>query len=79
MGGHVKAVFTIITFIFVACVSLTITSFKEIPLWALVPSKKNKETFIGTNPFTEAATNYGTMNYDDDFESAAKSDHEVSI
>lgn len=36
LGGHVKAVFTLITFIFIACVSFTITSFKEIPLWALI-------------------------------------------
>lgn len=36
LGGHVKAVFTLITFIFIACVATTITSFKEIPLWALV-------------------------------------------
>lgn len=36
LGGHVKAVFTLITFIFIACVLTTITAFKEIPLWALV-------------------------------------------
>ncbi|XP_068081751.1 membrane-associated transporter protein [Anabrus simplex] len=32
LGGHVRAVFTVITVIFVICVSLTITSFREIPL-----------------------------------------------
>lgn len=36
LGGHVKAVFTLITFIFIACVATTITSFTEVPLWALV-------------------------------------------
>ncbi|XP_026839928.1 proton-associated sugar transporter A-like [Drosophila persimilis] len=41
LGGHVKAVFSIITFIFVACVTLTITSFTEIPLWALSGSENN--------------------------------------
>lgn len=34
-GGHVRAVFTLITVIFVCCVSYTITSFKEIPLTLL--------------------------------------------
>lgn len=32
LGGHVRAVFTLITFIFTICVALTVTSFKEIPL-----------------------------------------------
>ncbi|XP_069687026.1 membrane-associated transporter protein [Periplaneta americana] len=32
LGGHVRAVFTLITVIFVICVSFTVTSFKEIPL-----------------------------------------------
>ncbi|XP_044727133.1 proton-associated sugar transporter A [Chrysoperla carnea] len=31
-GGHVRAVFTLITIIFVGCVSYTVTSFNEIPL-----------------------------------------------
>ncbi|KAL1132241.1 hypothetical protein AAG570_010198 [Ranatra chinensis] len=32
LGGHVKAVFSLITFIFVICVICTVTSFKEVPL-----------------------------------------------
>lgn len=32
LGGHVRAVFTLTTIIFVICVSYTITSFKEMPL-----------------------------------------------
>ncbi|XP_060526488.1 proton-associated sugar transporter A isoform X2 [Cylas formicarius] len=32
LGGHVKAVFTLTTLIFVVCVAYTITSFKEMPL-----------------------------------------------
>jgi hypothetical protein len=32
LGGHVRAVFTLITFIFIVCVAFTLTSFKEIPL-----------------------------------------------
>ncbi|XP_065169370.1 proton-associated sugar transporter A isoform X1 [Atheta coriaria] len=35
LGGHVRAVFTLITIIFVVCVTLTLTSFKEIPLQLL--------------------------------------------
>lgn len=30
-----RAVFTLITFIFIICVSMTITSFAEVPLWML--------------------------------------------
>jgi solute carrier family 45, member 1/2/4 len=32
LGGHVRAVFTLITFIFIFCVAITVTSFQEIPL-----------------------------------------------
>jgi hypothetical protein len=35
LGGQVRAVFTLITFIFTICVALTLTSFKEIPLQLL--------------------------------------------
>ncbi|XP_023703460.1 proton-associated sugar transporter A isoform X2 [Cryptotermes secundus] len=35
LGGHVRAVFTLITFIFTICVALTVTSFTEIPLRVL--------------------------------------------
>lgn len=31
-GGHVRAVFSLITVIFIVCVSITVTSFAEIPL-----------------------------------------------
>ncbi|XP_055615675.1 proton-associated sugar transporter A [Toxorhynchites rutilus septentrionalis] len=34
-GGHVRAVFSLITIIFIICVLCTITSFNEIPLWIL--------------------------------------------
>ncbi|XP_036322155.1 uncharacterized protein LOC118736164 [Rhagoletis pomonella] len=42
LGGHVKTVFTMVTFIFTFCVTLTITSFREIPLWVLAESKYGK-------------------------------------
>lgn len=32
LGGHVRAVFTLITFIFIFCVAATITSFSEMPM-----------------------------------------------
>lgn len=32
LGGHVRAVFTVITFIFIFCVAATVTSFREVPL-----------------------------------------------
>ncbi|CAG2053283.1 unnamed protein product [Timema podura] len=40
LGGHVKAVFTLITFIFIACVIYTVTSFREIPLGILEKQKQ---------------------------------------
>lgn len=35
LGGHVRAVFTLVTILFIACVSVTLDSFREIPLWRL--------------------------------------------
>ncbi len=32
LGGHVRAVFTVVLVIFLICVAITLTSFKEIPL-----------------------------------------------
>jgi len=32
MGGHVRAVFTLVTFLFIGCVAYTVSSFKEMPL-----------------------------------------------
>ncbi|XP_037954089.1 proton-associated sugar transporter A [Teleopsis dalmanni] len=62
LGGHVKAVFTIVTFIFIVCVTITITSFKEIPLWALNKLKGNITSNDGTDDYP--ATNYGTLRND---------------
>ncbi|XP_063707708.1 proton-associated sugar transporter A-like, partial [Culicoides brevitarsis] len=42
-GGHVRAVFSLITIIFVICIYLTITSFAEIPLW-MIEGSMNKLT-----------------------------------
>lgn len=35
LGGHVRAVFTLVTIIFIGCVVVTLDSFREIPLWRL--------------------------------------------
>jgi len=35
LGGHVRAVFTLVTFIFIGCVTVTLYSFREIPLSVL--------------------------------------------
>jgi solute carrier family 45, member 1/2/4 len=63
LGGHVRAVFTFITFIFVFCVAATISSFREIPLAMLdsfsnITDEENGET-IGNN-------SYGALNQNDE-------------
>ncbi|XP_022825695.1 proton-associated sugar transporter A [Spodoptera litura] len=55
-GGHVRAVFSLITIIFVACVTATITSFKEIPLSELTDQeefRKQAETERAQESFDE--------------------------
>ncbi|KAL5285106.1 hypothetical protein ACFFRR_007070 [Megaselia abdita] len=62
LGGHVKAVFTLITFIFIACVATTITSFKEIPLWALVNKTYGGRLESETDQLDEnQGASYGTL------------------
>lgn len=60
LGGHVRAVFTLITFIFVFCVAATISSFREIPL-ALLESFSNLEDEKG-----EVSQSYGALNQNDE-------------
>jgi solute carrier family 45 protein 1/2/4 len=60
LGGHVRAVFTLITFIFVFCVSATITSFREIPL-DLLDSFSNLDEEKGEKP-----QSYGAVDQHDD-------------
>lgn len=59
LGGHVRAVFTLITFIFIFCVATTITSFREIPLAMLdaVSQIDDEKDEIGKS--------YGTMDEED--------------
>lgn len=46
LGGHVRAVFTLVTFIFVFCVSITITSFREVPLGQLEAQPQKPPDFL---------------------------------
>ncbi|XP_036232925.1 proton-associated sugar transporter A isoform X2 [Bactrocera oleae] len=48
LGGHIKTVFTLVTFIFTFCVTLTITSFKEIPLWVITDYTIDKHQRVNT-------------------------------
>lgn len=54
LGGHVRAVFTLVTFIFIACVIVTLYSFSEIPLNVLADTANleiSKVCFILLNIF----------------------------
>ncbi|XP_034475477.1 proton-associated sugar transporter A [Drosophila innubila] len=78
LGGHVKAVFTIITFIFIACVSFTITSFTEIPLWVL----SNPKSKMGPNEKSElenTSTSYGAINNDDEYKNNKNVDELTTV
>lgn len=54
LGGHVRAVFTFITVIFVFCVAATITSFREIPLAML-------ESISNLDDEEKVGNSYGTL------------------
>ncbi|XP_026322012.1 proton-associated sugar transporter A [Hyposmocoma kahamanoa] len=88
-GGHVRAVFSLITVIFVACVSATVTSFKEIPLDELTEQehfRKLAETERAQENFdvedgmeqnnlkTEKAT-YGSLNQPENLDINTPSGH----
>ncbi|XP_032309738.1 proton-associated sugar transporter A isoform X2 [Drosophila ananassae] len=60
LGGHVKAVFSIITVIFVTCVTVTLTSFSEIPLWVLSNSQ-SKIYVQDQEPSRQNSATYGTF------------------
>lgn len=60
LGGHVRAVFTIITITFIFCVAATISSFREIPLAML-------ESFSNLSDEEKVANNsYGTLDQKED-------------
>lgn len=61
LGGHVRAVFTLITVIFVVCVSYTVTSFNEMPLALLEMGKVGNG--VTNQSFSEEVgeKNYGSL------------------
>ncbi|XP_043479352.1 proton-associated sugar transporter A [Leptopilina heterotoma] len=72
LGGHLHATFTLITIIFIICVSFTITSFKEIPLELLDSDQglkmheqkmnEAREANESEKITTEENVSYGTLN-----------------
>ncbi|KAE9527697.1 hypothetical protein AGLY_012770 [Aphis glycines] len=68
MGGHVRAVFTLVTFLFIGCVTYTVSSFKEMPL-KILQSNQTRILITGAdedidveNKLTEyAPKSYGTL------------------
>jgi len=65
LGGHVKAVFTIITIIFVVCVSATITSFREIPIYLLSDMQDTHPEnvrFVISTPVSEYDLKFRSLN-----------------
>lgn len=56
LGGHVRAVFTLVTFIFIICVTATVTSFREIPLWRLEVPPTKVPDFLNDDENTPANT-----------------------
>ncbi|XP_071531972.1 membrane-associated transporter protein-like isoform X2 [Panulirus ornatus] len=70
LGGHVRAVFTLVTFIFVACVLSTLYSFREIPLEVLQNTSKaellkalstEQQTLEPQGMAEDGSVGYGTM------------------
>ncbi|EFX86786.1 hypothetical protein DAPPUDRAFT_207948 [Daphnia pulex] len=71
LGGHVRAVFTLVTFIFIACVIVTLYSFSEIPLDVLSDTSNidmvnerrmlEGQTYGKFDEDYEASKTYGTM------------------
>lgn len=57
LGGHVRAVFTLITVIFIVCVIYTITSFQEIPLSLL-----NDASYFKMKDLQKSETQTGSLN-----------------
>ncbi|XP_023323806.1 proton-associated sugar transporter A isoform X2 [Eurytemora carolleeae] len=46
LGGHVRAVFTLVLIIFIFCVSITLTSFNEIPLDVLTTPALRRQSVV---------------------------------
>ncbi|CAH1374088.1 membrane-associated transporter protein [Tenebrio molitor] len=59
LGGHVRAVFTLTTLIFIVCVAYTITSFKEMPLGLIELNSTLDQDDIDVSTTKEAS--YGSL------------------
>ncbi|XP_031631214.1 proton-associated sugar transporter A [Contarinia nasturtii] len=57
LGGHVRAVFTLVTVIFIVCVIVTLDSFREIPLWRLESESQSVVVIDDCDDGDEAKTN----------------------
>ncbi|XP_032573842.1 proton-associated sugar transporter A isoform X1 [Drosophila sechellia] len=80
LGGHVKAVFSIITIIFIACVTFTLTSFAEIPLWVLAnKDTKNCAGKIALSKSYGACDDDKTINCTDDNKQVTTEDDNPNI
>lgn len=76
LGGHVRAVFTLITFIFIICITYTLTSFKEVPLGLLesdgiyhfedLVKPKDTEQDETENIAIPTESNYGSVNQEEE-------------
>ncbi|XP_063930780.1 proton-associated sugar transporter A [Zophobas morio] len=76
LGGHVRAVFTLTTLIFMVCVSYTITSFKEMPLDLVELRSSLDEPNEEENLDTQNEQNYGSLEME---ESQEEDNRYVSI
>ncbi|XP_035915017.1 solute carrier family 45 member 4 isoform X2 [Anopheles stephensi] len=64
LGGHVRAVFSLITIIFIVCVLCTVTSFSEIPLWILEEELERQDPPMATGSEPEPVTYGATLKHD---------------
>jgi len=53
-GGHVRLVFTLVLFIFILCVAITLTSFREIPLDVITMSESKRKS-VGAVQYRQVA------------------------
>lgn len=71
LGGHIPAVFKLVTVIFVICVTVTLTSFREVPLHILESSGSYRKTTEGEEiviiPIEKSNQNasYGATSHED--------------
>ncbi|XP_061506516.1 proton-associated sugar transporter A [Anopheles gambiae] len=67
LGGHVRAVFSLITVIFIVCVLCTVTSFSEIPLWILEEELERQDPPVegrSNRLASEEPATYGATRHD---------------